>query len=185
MLTWPRAQAPHSRVSTVEVKGEPDEAGVVTTTWQCEAVGLRIPVQVVDANNERLNRRGVVGVAAQAEEVLSAAVSGASLNDQSAVDSALWQADETERKSKIGGNAICAASLAVAQAAAAAAVLPLHEHVSRAFGLSAVRHMPVPIATFFSGFGATDGKLKARAIGVHPALHMTVAEGLAAVGSRE
>jgi len=81
--------------------GKPNEEGVASTSWQCEAIGLRTPVQLVDANNTRHERRGVVEVAAQAEAMLSAAVTGSVLADQSAVDAALWAADGTERKSQV------------------------------------------------------------------------------------
>jgi len=73
--------------------------------------------------------------------------------DQQAVDGALIALDGTSTKSALGGNATIATSLAVLQAAAAAAGLPLWRHLS---GGAPVR-MPLPEIQIFGG-GAHAGR---------------------------
>lgn len=73
--------------------------------------------------------------------------------DQVQVDAALIAADGTPDKSRIGGNAIVAVSMAVAHAAAAAAGEPLWRHLARGGPVS----IPLPQIQIFGG-GAHAGR---------------------------
>jgi enolase len=74
---------------------------------------------------------------------------------QSEVDSLLIAADGTRNKSRLGGNAMVAASLAVLHAAAAATGLPLWRHLA---GSAQVR-IPMPEIQIFGGGAHAGGRL--------------------------
>jgi enolase len=70
--------------------------------------------------------------------------------DQALIDGALLALDGTEQKTRLGGNAIVATSLAVAWAAAAARGLPLWQHLKELAGGGEVR-IPTPMIQIFGG----------------------------------
>ena len=59
--------------------------------------------------------------------------------DQAAVDAKMISVDGTKNKSKLGGNAILAVSMAVARAGAAAKAVPLYQHIANLAGNKQVR----------------------------------------------
>jgi len=67
---------------------------------------------------------------AGARTALAAAVVGLDARDQARVDAALIAADGTPDKSRLGGNALVAVSLAVAHAAASAEGVPLWRYLA-------------------------------------------------------
>lgn len=85
---------------------------------------------------------------------IAATVRGLDSMDQETVDNALIRLDGTENKSRLGGNAMIATSLAVAHAAAYAAGLPLWRYLA---GNKAVSTMPRPEIQLFGG-GAHAGR---------------------------
>src|SRR5690606_37313370 len=84
---------------------------------------------------------------------IASALAGRDAADQAAVDATLIALDGTPDKSRLGGNALIATSLAVAHAAAAAAGVPLWRHLA-----GAGRPMlPLPEIQIFGG-GAHAGR---------------------------
>jgi enolase len=83
---------------------------------------------------------------------IAAAVFGLDAADQVAVDGRLIELDGTPAKSRLGGNACIATSLAVAQAAAAAARQPLWRHLA-----PDAATLPLPEIQIFGG-GAHAGR---------------------------
>ncbi len=84
---------------------------------------------------------------------IARALAGLDARRQESVDMAMLDADGTANKSKLGGNAIVAASLACAHAAAGAEHLPLWRYLA---GNAAVR-LPLPEIQIFGG-GAHAGR---------------------------
>ena len=76
------------------------------------------------------------------------------VREQRRIDQILVEGDGTERKSKLGGNAITAASLAVAKAAANSLSLPLYKYI----GGANAHVLPVPMFLYICGgkLAATD-----------------------------
>jgi enolase len=99
--------------------------------------------------------RGVGRAVANVDAVLGPAVMGLDARDQGGVDSVLRAADGTDGFSRLGANAALAVSLATAHAAAAAADLPLYEHVAQLVGTLAL--LPLPMVNMISG-GAHAGR---------------------------
>jgi len=78
---------------------------------------------------------------------IAAALAGSDVGDQRSVDRALIALDGTPNKSRLGGNALVAVSMAVAHAAAAARGIPLWRHLSG----GAPPRVPVPEIQIFGG----------------------------------
>jgi len=108
---------------------------------------------------------------------LAAAIVGRDACDQADVDGALIAADGTKDKSRLGGNAIVAVSLAVAHAAAAAAGLPLW----RALAGSAAVTLPLPEIQIFGGGAHAQLRLDVQDVMVMPVGAATFADALAMV----
>lgn len=85
---------------------------------------------------------------------IAATLRGLDSKDQETADNALIRLDGTENRSRLGGNAMIAASLAVAHAAAAASRLPLWRYLG---GNAAISTMPRPEIQLFGG-GAHAGR---------------------------
>jgi enolase len=99
--------------------------------------------------------RGVRRAVANVDTVLGPAVMGLDARDQGGVDSVLRAADGTYGFSRLGANAALAVSLATARAVAAAADLPLYEHVAQLVGTLPL--LPLPMVNMISG-GAHAGR---------------------------
>src|SRR5690606_28447226 len=67
--------------------------------------------------------------------------------DQAGLDAALIELDGTENKARLGGNALIATSMALAHAAAAAAGVPLWQHLAAGRKV----RIPVPEIQIFGG----------------------------------
>ena len=94
-------------------------------------------------------RRAVAHVNAD----ISDALRGLDATDQAAVDRALIALDGTAQKSRLGGNATIAVSMAVLHAAAAAAHIPLHAYLAQGRAI----HIPLPQIQILGG-GAHAGR---------------------------
>jgi len=84
---------------------------------------------------------------------IAPALAGMEVADQAAIDARLIELDGTANRSRLGGNAMIATSMAVAQAAASSAGLPLWRHL---LGDAAAR-LPLPEIQIFGG-GAHAGR---------------------------
>jgi enolase len=89
----------------------------------------------------------VTGALAAVNDEIAPALQDRDADDQAAIDTLLIELDGTDNKARLGGNAMIAASMAVAQAAAAAADMPLWRHL----GGLAVDTLPLPEIQIFGG----------------------------------
>ncbi len=95
-------------------------SGVSTSSH--EAVEIR-------DGGRRMMGKGVQRAVGNILKVIGPAIAGMDVADQRAIDSRLLELDGTPNKSKLGGNAVTAVSLAVARAGAASAGLPLYRYL--------------------------------------------------------
>ena len=96
-------------------------------------------------------RQAVLNINTRIREALRAL----SIKDQGALDRRLVELDGTPDKSRLGANAIVAVSLACAQAAAAAAKLPLWKHLAGERRVA----LPVPQIQIFGGGAHARGRV--------------------------
>ena len=119
------------------------------------------PAGASTGSGEALDRRDggagqggydVAGAIAAVNDEIAPALAGLDAADQAAVDGRLIALDGTADKTRLGGNACIATSLAVAQAAAAAAGQPLWRHLR-----PEATTLPLPEIQIFGG-GAHAGR---------------------------
>lgn len=111
------------------------------STGEFEALELR------DGDKARFGGKGVQKAVQNVNTVIAEALKGMDPADVYAVDKAMIEADGTKDKSKLGANAILAASIASARAAANAYGLPLYRFLG---GVSGNR-LPVPMMNILNG----------------------------------
>lgn len=135
-----------------------------SSTGSYEAFDLR-------DRDERYGGRGVRKAIANIHDVLRPALLGQDVTAQGRLDQLIIELDGTPNKSRLGGNAILAVSMAAAQAAAAALGLPLYRY------LSADGHvLPIPQACLINGGLHAGNDLDAQEFCVMPVGAPTMAE---------
>ena len=157
------------------------------STGRHEALELR------DSSDARYGGLGVYRAVENVTRVISPAIAGMDLDDQSAVDAKMIELDGTPNKSRLGANALLGASLAVAHAAATARGEELFVHLNRLWrqretnptgaSQSIEPSVPMPMVNMISGGLHAGGNLDVQDILTIPvgaksysaALEMTVA----------
>lgn len=114
--------------------------------------GTREAIDLRDGG-ARLGGFDVQHAVANVNGEIAAALGGCEAADQARIDRVLIELDGTPNKSRLGGNATVAASIAVLHAAAASAGVPLWKHVAAGHPVS----MPLPEIQIFGG-GAHAGR---------------------------
>ena len=159
-----------SRIKYMQGEEVLDSRGNPTVAATCELVSGRVarvsvpsgasksPIEAVelrDGDARRYRGQGCRKAAANVSGPISEAVSGRDL-DQHDLDTLLIELDGTERKSRLGANALLAASLSFALAAASDHELTLYAYFAQLVGEVASR-LPRPTINLFSG-GVHAGK---------------------------
>jgi len=111
------------------------------STGSHEAIELR------DADPSRYRGKGVLKAVEHLRTSITEALLGLEASSQAMIDHTLIALDGTENKAHLGANAILAASVAVAKAAAAESGLPLYRYL----GGAGARRMPVPLMNVING----------------------------------
>jgi enolase len=96
------------------------------STGAFEALELR------DGEASVYGGKGVMKAVANVEDELAGVLVGRDASDQAVIDRTMIEFDGTPNKARLGANAILGCSLAVAQAAAADAGLPLYRYLGGA-----------------------------------------------------
>jgi len=100
---------------------------------------------------------GVARAVAHVNDAIAKRLKGLDATDQAAIDAALIALDGTKDKSKLGGNAMIATSMAVLHAASAARGVPLWRHLAESTG--ATPRLPMPMIQIFGGGVHAAGRL--------------------------
>ena len=100
-----------------------------------------------DGDKSRFGGRGVLDAVAGIRDEVAPALNNLSPFDQEAIDAVLVELDGTADKSRLGGNALLAVSLAVAHAAAASQGLPLFRYLMQQDEYI----LPVPMFNILNG----------------------------------
>ena len=144
------------------------------STGRREAYALR------DQDPSRFLGKGVLKAVSNINNVLGALLIGRDVQDQRRLDAAMCHADGTLNKSKLGANAILAASLAVARAGAAAEGLPLYRYIARLSGVQEPDSftLPVPMINVINGGKHASNNLDFQEIMLYPTGSLSFAQGL-------
>lgn len=116
--------------------------------------GTREAIDMRDGGG-KLDGKDVLKAIKNVNTIISPAISGLDANQQREVDNAIIALDGTPYKSKLGGNATVATSMAVMHAAAAAKKVPLWQHIADLSGQTP--SLPLPEIQIFGG-GAHAGR---------------------------
>lgn len=142
-----------------------------TSVGKYEALELR-------DKEQRMLGRGVTKAVTNVNTLVSAALAGKDPVDQELIDKTLLELDGTEKKTKIGGNAIIAVSQAVAKAAALSQGLPLYYYFWQKYQLTPTLNVPTCIYSMIDGgsHGATN--LDFQEFHIVPASHLDFLQSL-------
>ncbi|HUH40622.1 MAG TPA: phosphopyruvate hydratase [Castellaniella sp.] len=119
------------------------------------STGAREAIELRDGDAARYLGKGVLRAVEHINTEISDALMGLDAQEQTFIDRTLIDLDGTDTKSRLGANAILAASMAVARAAADDAGLSLYRY----FGGSGPMQMPVPMMNVINGGAHANNNL--------------------------
>jgi len=134
---------------TVEVELKTDGGFFVDSVPSGASTGRREAIEVRDHDENRFMGMGVMKAVSNINNQLANVLIGMSVNNQNDIDTVMIDLDGTERKSKLGANAIMAISLAVARARAKDEKQHLFERIAEISG--AEKRIPCPCFNVLNG----------------------------------
>ena len=111
------------------------------------STGIYEAVEKRDNDRERFHGKGVLKAVSGVCRIISPALVGVYVTEQSEIDKILCSLDGTENKENLGANAILAVSMAAARAGAASYKMPLYRYIG---GVGATR-LPSPMMNILNG----------------------------------
>lgn len=121
---------------TLEVSVATGSGAFVAGVPSGASTGAHEAVELRDGDAGRFGGLGVLRAVKNVNEVINPQIVGMDARDQAAIDTAMASIDGTTNLGRLGANATCGVSLAVARAAAASSNLPLYQHIAKLFGNS-------------------------------------------------
>jgi enolase len=121
------------------------------------STGAKEALELRDGDSARYGGKGVLRAVGHVNGEIRSALRRQDAFAQSEIDRRLIELDGTPDKSRLGANAILAASLAVAHAAAASARKPLYRHLAPLS--QAILQMPVPMMNIINGGAHADNNV--------------------------
>ncbi len=118
------------------------------------STGSREALELRDGDKARFGGKGVLKAVGHVNGEIAERLKGMEVSDQAALDQAMIELDGTENKSRLGANAILAASLASAHAAAQEQAMPLYQYLGDGNYL-----MPVPMMNIINGGEHADNSV--------------------------
>jgi enolase len=138
------------------------------------STGSREAVELRDGDPKRYVGKGVLKAVAHVNGVIRGLLKGHDAEDQSGLDAKLIAADGTDNKSNLGANALLAASLATAHAAARDRKLPLYRYLGGPGDLT----MPLPMMNIINGGAHADNSVDIQEFMILPIGAPSFAEAL-------
>ena len=140
------------------------------STGSAEALELR------DGDMHRYAGFGCLKAVANVNREINEALAGKDFADQSALDRCLLDLDGTEKKSRLGANAILAVSLAFCRAQAIERGIPLFRHMAQMAEQSP--RLPRPMINLFSGGAHGGGQIAIQDVQIVVPAARSIAETL-------
>jgi enolase len=133
------------------VTTESGTTGTVSVAWGASA-GKYEAVTLFDGDPERYEGKGMLKAVANINGIIAAKLTGTEVREQEKIDKMMIDLDGTENKSRLGGNAILAVSLAAARAGAEEEKMPLWKYLGKVYGLPEEKmKLPKPMAVMIEG----------------------------------
>jgi enolase len=146
-------------------------SGASTGTY--EALELR-------DSDTRYGGLGVLRACENINKTINKALTGFDVTDQKQIDATMIERDGTEKKSKLGANAILAVSLAVARTAANAQNLPLYKYLAKTYKFKSPKKIPTVFFNVINGGAHADSGLSVQEFQIIPDKFKTFSEKLRA-----
>jgi enolase len=152
------------------------------------STGSREAVELRDGDKSRYLGKGVLKAVAAVNGPLAKALMGRSLEDPASLDRLLIEADGSESKSKLGANAILAASMALFRGAALERKIPLFALLRDTFrntylskpGSFTGTVLPTPMMNIINGGKHADNNLSIQEFMIIPSVGRSFSESLRA-----
>lgn len=113
------------------------------------STGIYEALELRDGGSRYMGK-GVLKAVDNVNKIIAPALIGKSVLDQKALDKAMCDLDGTEKKTKLGANAILSVSMAACRAAAAEKDIPLYRYLAQLCGNTNLR-LPVPCLNVLNG----------------------------------
>ena len=142
------------------------------------STGVREALELRDGDKKRYQGKGVTKAVANVNGEIAAALKGSDA-DQRAIDTRMIALDGTPNKGRLGANALLGVSMALARASAAAAGVPLYQHLATLHrGADGGKVLPVPMMNILNGGAHADSSVDFQEFMVMPLGASSFAEGL-------
>ena len=141
------------------------------------STGSREALELRDGDATRYLGKGVLKAVANINGPIRDLLLGHDARDQAGLDEAMIKADGTHNKAELGANAILAASLAAARAAAQDKAVPLYRHIADLNGTDTLT-MPVPMMNIINGGEHADNNVDIQEFMIQPVAAGSFAEAL-------
>ncbi|MGH2552831.1 MAG: phosphopyruvate hydratase [Chitinophagaceae bacterium] len=160
---------------TVEVDVMTDEGAFGRAAVPSGAsTGIHEAVELRDCDKKKYGGKGVLKAVKHVNDIITPALLGYDVADQTGIDELMIRLDGTINKGKLGANAILAVSMAVAKAAAEEAALPLFRYI----GGTNAKTLPVPMMNILNGGAHADNKIDFQEFMVMPVGSSSFSDGL-------
>jgi enolase len=138
------------------------------------STGAYEALEMRDGDTSAYGGRGVMKAVANVEDELAGLLVGRDAGEQAVIDRTMIELDGTANKARLGANAILGCSLAVAQAAANDAGLPLYRYI----GGARANRLPVPLMNILNGGAHADNSVDLQEFMVAPVGARTFADAV-------
>jgi len=142
------------------------------------STGAREAIELRDGDKSRFMGKGVTKAVANVNNDIAKLITGMNAQDQARIDNAMIELDGTENKGRLGANAILAASLASAHAAANDNGAPLFQYLGEKFTKGDAYKLPVPMMNIINGGEHADNSVDMQEFMIIPVGAPTVAEAV-------
>ncbi len=142
--------------------------------WTLEVIRLELR----DNDPKRYGGKGVRKAVAHVNGEIQEALTGLDPGDQTAIDQCMIDLDGTDNKRRLGANALLAASLATAKAAAVSRHQPLYRYLAAIYGHEGQFQMPVPQMNVINGGAHADNAIDFQEFMILPTGSARFAEAL-------
>jgi enolase len=138
------------------------------------STGAHEALELRDGDTQAYGGKGVLKAVANVGDELAGVLVGLEASGQAVVDRTMIEFDGTPNKARLGANAILGCSMAVAQAAAADAGLPLYRYL----GGARANRLPVPMMNILNGGAHADNSVDLQEFMVAPVGARTFADAV-------
>ena len=123
------------------------------------STGAREAIEFRDGDKSRFMGKGVLKAVSHVNNDIAKVLKGMDVMDQKNIDLSMIELDGTDNKSRLGANALLAASLASAHAAANDKQVPLFQYLGGVFGTTDQFKLPVPMMNIINGGEHADNSV--------------------------